>query len=205
MTAATSKWSILPNWEFRPFPTGTYVIVVSVFLALIKTVGLMVTERLDLALTGGVVPITSIVLVNLVYFPAVMFYGFTGGLIVAWTSTVVSLLTASHPMAPWFIVTDGAHVIPMVLLVWLMKPRSRGFRLWEILAIGMVGAICDVLAYAIGSRIILDLPWEAIGVAILISLPLHLLGCFFGYALLQRLLKTDMIATGSREAGAQEV
>src|SRR5699024_2219205 len=120
------KWTVLPNWDFKLFPRDTRTIITSVFLGLTMAVVLQITERIDLALTGGSIPIVSAIVVCAIWVPAAAFYGLTGALITAWINPIISNLTASQPMAPFLFLTNAAHTIPVALLVWLMKSRQRG-------------------------------------------------------------------------------
>lgn len=199
MSKKTKTWSTLQNWKFRILPTDTRSIITSVFLGLTMAVVLQITERIDLALTGGTIAIVSAIVVCLIYFPAVMFYGLTGGLITAWINPIISNLTASQPLAPWLFVTNASHAVPMVLLAWLMKPKHRGLRLWEVIVIGQVGGILDAVAFGIGSRLILHMPWDFIGFQILILQPLYFVGSLIGFVILGRLLKTGLVARSSNE------
>lgn len=190
-----SKWSVLPNWRFTPFPRDTRSIITCVFLGLCMAVVLQITERLDLALTGGAVPIVSAVVVCAIWVPSAAFYGFTGALITAWINPIISNLTASQPMAPFLFLTNAAHTLPVALMVWLMKPKGRGLRLWEVILIGQIGGVGDALMFGVGNRVILHLPWDFIVVQILIVQPCYLLGSLITYGIMRRLLKTGLIRT----------
>ncbi|WP_112300362.1 hypothetical protein [Rhodococcus wratislaviensis] len=196
-----STWSTLPNWKFRLFPRDTRTIVTCVFLGLLMAVFLQITERLDLALTGGTVPIVSAVVVCAIWVPASSFYGITGALIVAWINPIISNLTASQPLAPFLFVTNAAHTLPVALLVWLMKSRDRGLNLWQVLIIGQVGGICDAIAFGFGNAIILHMPFNFIVGQILVVQPAFVAGSFITYIVMRRLLKTGLIAR-EREASS---
>lgn len=190
---SASKWSVLPNWRFTPFPRDTRSIITCVFLGLCMAVVLQITERLDLALTGGAVPIVSAVVVCAIWVPSATFYGVTGALITAWINPIISNLTASQPMAPFLFLTNVAHTLPVALMVWLMKPKWRGLRLWEVIVIGQIGGIGDALMFGVGNRVILQLPWNFIVGQILVVQPCYLLGSLITYGIMRRLLKTGLI------------
>lgn len=191
-----SKWTTLPNWDFKLFPRDTRTIITAVFLGLTMAVVLQITERIDLALTGGSIPIVSAVVVCAIWVPSAAFYGMTGALITAWINPIISNLTASQPMAPFLFLTNAAHTIPVALMVWMMKPRQRGLKLWELVVIGQVGGICDALMFGVGNRVILHLPWNFIGFQVLIVQPAFLLGSFITYGIMRRLLKTGLVSKG---------
>lgn len=186
-------WSVLPNWKFEPFPRDTKTIITSVFLGLIAVVVLQIAERLDLALTGGTIAIVSAVVVSLIWVSAACFYGFTGAMITAWINPIISNLTASSPMAPFFFLTNGSHGLSMALMVWLMKPKHRGLKFWEVLVIGQVGGIFDASVFGLGNRLILHLPWDFITIQILIIQPCYFLGSIITYGVMRRVIKTGLI------------
>lgn len=199
-TTPRTTWSTLPNWDFRMFPRDTRTIITCVFLGLSMAVILQITERIDLALTGGSIPLISAIVVCAIWVPSATFFGLTGALITAWINPIISNLTASQPMAPFLFLTNAAHTVPVALLVWLLKPRKRGLKLWEVVLIGQIGGLGDAFMFGIGNRVILHLPWNFITVQILVVQPCYLVGSFITYGIMRRLLKTGLIA--QRRAGS---
>lgn len=197
MTAASSmsakRWSMLPNWQFRLLPRDTRTIITCVFLGLTMAVILQITERLDLALTGGSIPIVSAIVVCAIWVPSAAFYGLTGALITAWINPIISNLTASQPMAPFLFLTNAAHTVPVALLVWLMKSRDRGLKLWQLIVIGQIGGLGDALMFGVGNRVILHLPWDFIAGQILVVQPCYLAGSFITYGIMRRLINTGLV------------
>lgn len=191
-SAGRAWWSVLPNWRYQILPRDTRTIITCVFLGLTMAVVLQITERLDLALTGGSIAIVSSVVVCLIWVPAAAFYGLTGALITAWINPVISNLTASQPMAPFLFLSNAAHAVPVALLVWLMKSRKRGLNLWQLLVIGQVGGAFDAVAFGIGNRVILHLPWDFITVQVLILQPCYLAGSVLAYGLMRRLVQARL-------------
>ncbi|WP_040654487.1 hypothetical protein [Ruania albidiflava] len=204
-TAHTSKWTTLPNWKFQPLPRDTRTIITCVFLGLCMAVILQITERIDLALTGGSIPIVSAIVVCAIWVPSAAFYGFTGALITAWINPIISNLTASQPMAPFLFLTNAAHTVPVALLVWIMKAKGRGLLLWEVILIGQVGGIFDALTFGVGNRVILHLPWDFITVQILIVQPCYFVGSFITYVIMRRLLKTGLIKKNDQADSVQTI
>ena len=206
--ARRSTWTTLPNWEFRLLPRDNRTLITCVFLGLIMAVILQITERIDLALTGGTVALVSSIVVCAIWVPASAFYGLTGALITAWINPIISNLTASQPMAPFLFLTNAAHTLPVVLLVWLMKRSTRGLKLWEVLVIGQVGGLADALVFGIGNRVILHMPWEFIIGQIMIIQPCTFAGSFITYVVMRRLLKTGLIrgaSSASRPLSTEEI
>lgn len=185
-------WSVLPNWGYQILPRDTRTIITCVFLGLSMAVVLQITERLDLALTGGSIAIVSSVVVCLIWVPAAAFYGLTGALITAWINPIISNLTASQPMAPFLFLTNAAHAVPVAVLVWLLKSRKQGLKLWQLLVIGQVGGILDAVVFGIGNRIILHLPWEFITVQVLLLQPCYFAGSVLTYGLMRRLVQARL-------------
>ncbi|GAA3738939.1 hypothetical protein HDA32_005230 [Spinactinospora alkalitolerans] len=197
MTAAQSmsakRWSTLPNWKFQLLPRDTRTIITCVFLGLTMAVILQITERLDLALTGGSIPIVSAIVVCAIWVPSAAFYGLTGALITAWINPIISNLTASQPMAPFLFLTNAAHTVPVALLVWLMKSRDKGLKLWQLVIIGQIGGLGDALMFGVGNRAILHLPWDFIVGQILVVQPCYLAGSFITYGIMRRLINTGLV------------
>lgn len=198
---AAKRWTILPNWKFRILPRDTRTVITCVFLGLTMAVILQITERLDLALTGGSIPIVSAVVVCAIWVPSAAFYGLTGALITAWINPIISNLTASQPMAPFLFLTNAAHTVPVALLVWLVKSRDKGLKLWQIVLIGQIGCLCDALMFGVGNRVILQLPWDFITGQVLVVQPCYLVGSFITYGIMRRLVNTGLVQK-ERDAAA---
>lgn len=192
-TKSAERWTTLPNWKFQIFPKDTRTIITCVFLGLTMAVILQITERLDLALTGGSIPIASAIVVCAIWVPSAAFYGMTGALITAWINPIISNLTASQPMAPFLFLTNASHTVPVALLVWLIKSREKGLKLWQLVLIGQVGGFFDAAMFGIGNRIILHLPWDFITVQVLIVQPCFLIGSFITYGIMRRLVNTGLV------------
>lgn len=191
--APETRWSTLPNWRFQLFPRDTRTIITCVFLGLTMAVILQIVERIDLALTGGSIPIIAAIVVCAIWVPAAAFYGMTGALITAWVNPIISNLTASQPMAPFLFLTNAAHTVPVALMVWLMKPRGRGVKFWELLLIGQVAGLCDAGMFGIGNRVILHLPWDFIIIQILVVQPCYFAGSIITYGIMRRLVRTGLV------------
>ncbi|UNS95219.1 hypothetical protein MMF93_01150 [Streptomyces tubbatahanensis] len=196
------RWTTLPNWRFRLLPRDTRTIITCVFLGLTMAVVLQITERLDLALTGGSVPLVSAIVVCAIWVPSAAFYGLTGALITAWINPIISNLTASQPMAPFLFLTNAAHTIPVALLVWLMKTRGKGLKLWQLVLIGQIAGLGDALMFGVGNRLILHLPWDFIAGQILVVQPCYLAGSFITYGIMRRLVNTGLV---QKERDAQAI
>ena len=198
---ALSLRSQLTNWPFRFLPRETSAVITTVFMGLIMTVILQISNLVDTALAGGTIPILSAVVCSAIWIPAAMFYGLTGALTTAWINPVIANLTASSPMAPFLFLTNAAHTVPIALLTLLIKRRDRGLRLWQVIVIGQLGGVADSLVYGLGNRLILQMPWDFITFQVLVTQPCFLVGSLVTFAIMRRLLKTGLIA---RDAALRE-
>lgn len=190
-----SRWSVLPDWHFRVLPRDSKSIITCVFLGLAMAVLLQITERIDLAITGGTIPIVSAVVVCAIWSPAALFYGVTGALITAWINPIISNLTASQPMAPFLFLTNISHTLPLVLLTLWIKPKMRGLSLLQFLVINQIAGLCDAAMFGIGNAIILHMPFKFILFQIAVIQPCYLLGGLVSYLVLRRLINSGLVTT----------
>ena len=83
-----------------PFPslwrTDTRSIVGSVLLAVAFSANMQITERLDTATVGGIIPWTAIPFGIMWFTTACFFFGMTGGLIVASFNPIIAILDLEH-------------------------------------------------------------------------------------------------------------
>src|SRR5690606_33027511 len=117
--------------------------------------------------------------------------------LVAWINPIFSNLTASGPLSPLYFVSNGMHAIPLALMIWLLKPKKRGFRLWEFMVVNQVAGLLDMLPLAWGSHVILHLPWSVAWAQYWIAPPAFFLGGLVAFVLMRRLLKTGLIPSSS--------
>lgn len=105
------------SWfDYKMWPSSTRAIVASVLFAVCFAATMQITERIDTAIDGGVLDILGGTFRNVWYWPAVMYFGLTVGLIAANFNPIIAILTATGPLAPaWFFV-NTAHVIPAAFL-----------------------------------------------------------------------------------------
>ena len=61
---------------------------------------MQITERIDTAMTGGILNILGFIFQNVWFWPASMYFGLTGGLIAANFNPFIAILTATGPLAP---------------------------------------------------------------------------------------------------------
>lgn len=106
----------IPWFDFKMWPSGTRSIVGSVLLAVCFSATMQITERIDTALTGGILNILGFIFQNVWFWPASMYFGLTGGLIAANFNPFVAILTATGPLAPAWFAVNTAHVIPQAFL-----------------------------------------------------------------------------------------
>lgn len=110
------KSADIPWYDFKMWPTDTRAIVGSVLLAVCFSATMQITERIDTALTGGLLNILGFIFQNVWFWPASMYFGLTGGLIAANFNPFIAILTATGPLAPAWFAVNTAHVIPQAFL-----------------------------------------------------------------------------------------
>ena len=106
----------IPWFDFKMWPKDTRTIVGSVLLAVCFSATMQITERIDTALTGGVMTVLGVMFQNVWFWPASMYFGLTGGLIAANFNPFIAILSATGPLAPAWFAVNSAHVIPMAFL-----------------------------------------------------------------------------------------
>jgi len=106
----------IPWFDYKMWPSGTRAIVASVLLAVCFSATMQITERIDTAITGGLLDVLGGLFRNVWYWPASMYFGLTGGLIAANFNPIVAVLTATGPLAPAWFAVNTAHVIPQAFL-----------------------------------------------------------------------------------------
>jgi hypothetical protein len=115
----------IPWYDFKMWRTDTRSIVGATLLAVCFSITMQITERIDTALTGGIVPILGLIFQNVWFWPASMYFGFTGALIAANFSPFLAMLTATGPLAPFWFFVNTAHAIPMVYLSQYAHEQRR--------------------------------------------------------------------------------
>ncbi len=119
---------------FEPIPpihfpslwrTDTRSIVGSVLLAVAFSANMQVTERLDTATVGGIIPWTAIPFGIMWFSAACFFFGLTGGLIVSSFNPIIAILTATGPLAPVHFTINWSFNIPMALMSAYVLRRGK--------------------------------------------------------------------------------
>src|SRR5205809_6415281 len=103
-----------------PFPSlwrsDTRSIVGSVLLAVAFSANMQITERLDTATVGGIIPWTALPF-GIMWFTAACFvFGMTGALITASFNPIIAVLTATGPLAPIHFTINWSFNIPMAMM-----------------------------------------------------------------------------------------
>ncbi len=111
-----------------PFPslwrTDTRSIVGSVLLAVAFSANMQITERLDTATVGGIIPWTALPFGIMWFTTACFFFGMTGGLIVASFNPIIAVLTATGPLAPVHFTINWSFNIPMAIMAAYVLRRG---------------------------------------------------------------------------------
>lgn len=116
----------IPWYDFKMWPTDTRTIVGAVLLAVCFSATMQITERIDTAVTGGILNILGFIFQNVWFWPASMYFGMTGGLIAANFNPFIAILTATGPLAPAWFAVNTAHVIPQAYLSQRAFEDRRG-------------------------------------------------------------------------------
>lgn len=103
----------------------TKAIVGSVLLAVVFSINMQITERLDAATTGGTFPWLGSMFINLWFPVACIYFGLTGALIVANFNPIIAVLTATHPLAPSFFFANMAYTIPFTFIFRFVARSGR--------------------------------------------------------------------------------
>ncbi len=186
----------LPDWEYRLVPTDTRSIVIAVFFALGFTITMQVTERLDTAVFGGVIPLFGIVFGSFWFTWGAMYMGLTGGIAVAWINPIVANLTATGPLAPFHFTFNTLYCVPMALMVRATKPKGRGFSFREWMTLHMIASILTLLPLLGIHTMFLGFTWPVAIVWYVIGVAGMAVNGFIGFPLCHRLLNTGLLPVG---------
>lgn len=112
-----------------PFPglwrTDTRSIVGSVLLAVAFSANMQITERLDTATVGGIIPWTALPFGIMWFTAACFFFGMTGALITASFNPIIAVLTATGPLAPVHFTINWSFNIPMAIMAAYVLGRKQ--------------------------------------------------------------------------------
>lgn len=178
---------------FRMWPNDTRAIVGSILLAVCFSVNMQITERIDAATTGGLLPWLGAMFVNLWFPAAVIFFGLTGGLIAANFNPIIAVLTATHPLAPVFFAANMSYVIPFALLV--RRPLESGagltfrqfFAYAAIAQIPLIGALWGLWVF------MLKLPLEKMLLLSLWGWAMFIPGAFLGFHFCRAITRSGVV------------
>ncbi len=119
---------------FEPIPpihfpslwrTDTRSIVGSVLLAVAFSANMQITERLDTATVGGIIPWTALPFGIMWFTAACFFFGMTGALITASFNPIIAVLTATGPLAPVHFTINWSFNIPMAIMASYVLGKRR--------------------------------------------------------------------------------
>jgi hypothetical protein len=112
-----------------PFPglwrTDTRSLVGSVLLAVAFSANMQITERLDTATVGGIIPWTALPFGIMWFTTACFFFGMTGALITASFNPIIAVLTATGPLAPVHFTINWSFNIPMAIMASYVLRRGQ--------------------------------------------------------------------------------
>lgn len=130
------KITNLPQPEL--WPTDTRAIVGSILLAVAFSANMQITERIDTATVGGIIPWTGMLVGGIWFTTACIWYGLTGGLIVASFNPIIAILTATGPLAPVHFTINWSYNIPFALMAYYVLRRQRELGWWTYFTMVMI-------------------------------------------------------------------
>lgn len=175
MTIAPQAPVVTKLWH-----TDTKAIVGSVLLAVVFSINMQITERIDAATAGGLIPWLGTMFINLWFPVAVIYYGLTGALIVANFNPVIAVLTATHPLAPSFFFANMAYTIPFTFIFrYVAQRREVTYPIFAVICfICGVGPTTVLLALWV---LLLKLPAQQITLLYLWGLAMAIPGSVLGW------------------------
>ena len=102
---------------------------------------MQVTERLDTATVGGIIPWTAIPFGIMWFTTACFFFGMTGGLIVSSFNPIIAILTATGPLAPVHFTINWSFNIPMALMAAHVLRQGKPIHFSKYLVMVLVSEI----------------------------------------------------------------
>lgn len=115
-------------------------IIMSILLAILMVVGEQLAEPLDTTLFGGTVVPIGIAVHMICNLTAVVTYGLAGSLIVANLNPMVSIATATGPMAPlWFVTNSAASFGARLVHFYWIRKDIRKMSLFETFLVALGG------------------------------------------------------------------
>lgn len=189
MAVAAKQYPVMEKlWR-----TDTKAIVGSLLLAVVFSINMQITERIDSATTGGTFPWLGSMFINLWFPVACIFFGLTGALIVANFNPIIAVLTATHPLAPSFFFANMAYTIPFTFIFRFVASRV-GRITWPLFA--LICMICNIGPTTVLLALwvfLLKLPTPQIilfyAIGILVAIP----GSIMGYYFLQYLERSGLM------------
>lgn len=132
-----TPWVLRNLPEPELFPTDTRSIVGSVLLAVAFSANMQITERLDTATVGGIIPWLGVLFAGMWFTTAGIYFGLTGALIVATFNPIIAVLTATGPLAPVHFTINWSYNIPFALMAYqhLKNNRELAFSRYFVMAL----------------------------------------------------------------------
>lgn len=118
------------------WPTHTQAIVGSILLAVGFSANMQITERIDTATVGGIIPWAGMLFIGIWFDTACIWYGLTGALIVSSFNPIIAILTATGPLAPVHFTINWSYCIPFALMMNRVLRDKQELGWWPYL--GMV-------------------------------------------------------------------
>jgi hypothetical protein len=171
----------------------TKSIVGSILLAVVFSINMQITERIDSATTGGTFPWLGSMFINLWFPAACIFFGLTGALIIANFNPIIAVLTATHPLAPSFFFANMAYTIPFTFLYRFFARTRREISLPLFTLICMICNIGPTTVLLALWVFLLKLPTPQIILFYVIGILLAIPGSIMGYYFLRYLDRSRLM------------
>lgn len=179
--------------SFKTWRWDTRGIVGALLLAVAFTVNMQLTERLDTATTGGLVMWLGVTFHNLWFTAGSLFFGFTGAILVASFNPIISILTATAPLAPTFFFANMLYTIPCALIMQYFLRNKNYLTKKEYFLSACVGQFCLSL-YWVGLYIfLLKIPTTQMILFTLWTFAMVIPGAWIGYYFCRSIARSGVV------------
>lgn len=178
--------------HYKFWKTDTRALIGALLLAVCFSVNMQITERIDTATTGGILPWLGLTFVCLWFPAAVLAFGMTGALIVANFNPIIAVLTATGPLAPAWFAANTAWSVPFAFLVAAALRNKKYLTFRQFMGLGMIAHACSMAAMIAVWTILLSLPGSKVLIFFLWGWVMCLPGLTMGYYMCRSIAKAGV-------------